>query len=224
MERESQLQIHYNGCFIYKPEPVYVGGKISTISVDHDRMSHIEMVDIIEELGCPKTCNVYHKLPDFGFDGSLRDLKTDLDVLDMFACHNGRKNIPIFVENQEKYPTSVDEGAIPEGPISLDETNSEYSHSSCENNFAYFADGDKLGDEISEDDKLVESGASKSKTISSEKVDRVGSSKGSGKGMRKWIVTTTVRSSRVQLILMMTTSLLISTQNFMRNATWITQI
>ncbi|KAG5528666.1 hypothetical protein RHGRI_029364 [Rhododendron griersonianum] len=121
--------------------------------VDKDLMSYFEMVHMIKDLGYSEKCNIYHKLPDCDLDGGLRDIKTDGDVVDMFAMHNDKETISIYVVNP-----MVEEG---EGVdlvnlddiIDCDDNESETEgdddaisprNSISDSDLEYFADGDEL--------------------------------------------------------------------------------
>ncbi|KAF7153228.1 hypothetical protein RHSIM_Rhsim01G0142000 [Rhododendron simsii] len=79
---------------------VHNGAKVDFVrDVDKDLISYFEMVHMIKDLGYSEKCNIYHKLPDCDLDGGLRDIKTDGDVMDMFAIHNDKKTISIYVVN-----------------------------------------------------------------------------------------------------------------------------
>ncbi|KAG5533219.1 hypothetical protein RHGRI_027431 [Rhododendron griersonianum] len=94
------LEVHHGGYFVGLPK-LYLSGKVDFIrNVDSDLMSYFEVLDLVKGLGCnPEICNIYHKMPDSDFDGGLRDIKADTDVVDMFAIHKGRGIISVYVEN-----------------------------------------------------------------------------------------------------------------------------
>lgn len=92
---------------------IYLGGKFDYMSnIDSDLMSYFEVLDLVNELGiAPKNTNIYHKMSDCDLDGGLREIKSDRDVVDMFAIHTGRGSIAVYVENIE-VPLDVDEVVI----------------------------------------------------------------------------------------------------------------
>ncbi|KAI8545298.1 hypothetical protein RHMOL_Rhmol07G0030400 [Rhododendron molle] len=94
------LEVHHGGYFVGLPK-LYLSGKVDFIrNVDSDLMSYFEVLNLVKELGCnPEICNIYHKIPDSYFDGGLKDIKTNTDVVDMFAIHEGRGTISVYVEN-----------------------------------------------------------------------------------------------------------------------------
>ncbi|KAG5529062.1 hypothetical protein RHGRI_029657 [Rhododendron griersonianum] len=79
---------------------VHNGAKIDFArDVDKDLVSYFEMVHMIKDLGYSEKCNIYHKLPDCDLDGGLRDIKTNGDVVVMFAICNDKETISIYVVN-----------------------------------------------------------------------------------------------------------------------------
>ncbi|KAG5540565.1 hypothetical protein RHGRI_020696 [Rhododendron griersonianum] len=96
------FEVHHGGYFENVPTKKYSMGKVEFIrNVDKDLMSYFELISMIKDLGYLENCNIYHKLPDCDLDGGLRELKTDAEVWDMFAIHNDRETISIYVENAE---------------------------------------------------------------------------------------------------------------------------
>ncbi|KAI8556666.1 hypothetical protein RHMOL_Rhmol05G0271700 [Rhododendron molle] len=123
-------------------------------NIDSDLMSYFEVLDLVKGLGiAPENANIYHKLPDCDLDGGLREIKSDRDVLDMFAIHSGRGSITVYVENVG-VPLDVDEVVIvsPEEKEDSDGSESEKDGSECSersinaSDIEYFADGDEIFD------------------------------------------------------------------------------
>ncbi|KAI8566916.1 hypothetical protein RHMOL_Rhmol02G0079600 [Rhododendron molle] len=134
---------------------VHNGAKIDFVrDVDKDLMSYFEMVHMMKDLGYSENCNIYHKLPDCDLDGGLRDIKTDGDVVDMFAIHNDKETISIYVVNPV---VEEGEGAdlvnLEDDIIDCDDNESETEgdgdaisprNSISDSDLEYFADGDEL--------------------------------------------------------------------------------
>ncbi|KAH7842696.1 hypothetical protein Vadar_008172 [Vaccinium darrowii] len=98
-ESRYVLELHHGGYFVDFPHKQYLKGNIRLINnVDSDRMSYFEMLDMVKELGFTQTPNIYHLLRDCDLDGGLREIKTNLDVTDMFAIHNERRRIVVYIE------------------------------------------------------------------------------------------------------------------------------
>ncbi|KAG5533218.1 hypothetical protein RHGRI_027431 [Rhododendron griersonianum] len=128
------LEVHHGGYFVGLPK-LYLSGKVDFIrNVDSDLMSYFEVLDLVKGLGCnPEICNIYHKMPDSDFDGGLRDIKADTDVVDMFAIHKGRGIISVYVENEEDSESDKDGSECSERSVNLSD-------------IEYFADGDEIVD------------------------------------------------------------------------------
>ncbi|KAG5554473.1 hypothetical protein RHGRI_012120 [Rhododendron griersonianum] len=145
------LEVHHGGYFVGLPK-LYLSGKVDFIrNVDSDLMSYFEVLDLVKGLGCNlEICNIYHKMPDSDFDGGLRDIKADTDVVDMFAIHKGRGIISVYVENIG-VSLDVDELGIvrdeEEEDSESDKDGSECSERSVNlSDIEYFADGDEIVD------------------------------------------------------------------------------
>lgn len=164
------LKIHHRGYFDNVPEKGYLGGMVQYIKdIDSDRMSYFEMVDIIRDLGEPDTCKMYHLLPDADLDGGLRELTSDNDVSDMFAIHNGRPIITIYVESPI-ITISTEVNCVIDVEEDDDESEGERINdmstdreSFSDGDLEYFADGDIFYDGIEElsghDDNTYGNGA-----------------------------------------------------------------
>ncbi|KAI8531764.1 hypothetical protein RHMOL_Rhmol11G0161000 [Rhododendron molle] len=134
---------------------VHNGAKIDFVKdVDKDLMSYFDMVHMMKDLGYSENCNIYHKLPDCDLDGGLRDIKTDGDVVDMFAIHNDKETISIYVVNPV---VEEGEGAdlvnLEDDIIDCDDNESETEgdsdaisprNSISDSDLEYFVDGDEL--------------------------------------------------------------------------------
>ncbi|KAG5554480.1 hypothetical protein RHGRI_012126 [Rhododendron griersonianum] len=145
------LEVHHGGYFVGLPK-LYLSGKVDFIrNVDSDLMSYFEVLDLVKGLGCNlEICNIFHKMPDSDFDGGLRDIKADTDVVDMFAIHKGRGIISVYVENIG-VSLDVDELGIvrdeEEEDSESDKDGSECSERSVNlSDIEYFADGDEIVD------------------------------------------------------------------------------
>lgn len=137
-------------------------------------------------------------MPDCDLDGGLREIKTDADVLDMFAIHVGRSRIPIYVENPNLH-AGDDEDMVSLGDkedrVSLgdkeedsDGDNDFHVSSDCgsfsESDLEYFADGDMIFDEY----ENVGKGKKEREIKGKGKCFEIGSGSGKGKGSKEVIV------------------------------------
>ncbi|KAI8536952.1 hypothetical protein RHMOL_Rhmol10G0296900 [Rhododendron molle] len=156
------LQVHHGGYFVGSPK-TYLGGKFDCITnVDSDLMSYFEVLGLMKELGIElENANMYHKMPDCDLDGGLREIKTDRDVVDMFAIHSGRSTIAVYVENIG-VPLDVEEVVIVSAEKEVvimsaeekedDGNESEKDGSKCSersinlSDLEFFADGDEIFD------------------------------------------------------------------------------
>ncbi|KAG5553347.1 hypothetical protein RHGRI_011275 [Rhododendron griersonianum] len=79
-------------------------------NVDRNLFTYANLIDVIEEMGCPRNSIIYHKLPNADLDGGLVGLTGDIDLLDMFATHEGF-NVPIevYVDSPGMYNGSEDD-------------------------------------------------------------------------------------------------------------------
>lgn len=100
VESEFVVEVHHGGYFLESPKK-YISRKLDLIkNVDQDLMSLFEISDLVKELGCDlKNATIYHRMPDYDLDGGLREIKSDRDVVDMFAIHTEKRIIPIYVED-----------------------------------------------------------------------------------------------------------------------------
>ncbi|KAI8548254.1 hypothetical protein RHMOL_Rhmol07G0259300 [Rhododendron molle] len=128
-----------------------------------------------------------------------REIKTDADVLDMFAIHVGRSRIPIYVENPNLH-AGDDENMVSLGDkedrVSLGDKEEEdsdgdsdfHASSDCgsfsESDLEYFADGDMIFDKY----ENVGKGKKEQEIKGKEKYFEIGSGSGKGKGSREDIV------------------------------------
>ncbi|KAG5521580.1 hypothetical protein RHGRI_033961 [Rhododendron griersonianum] len=90
------LNIHLGGRFVDASQRKYVGGVVGISNVDRNLFTYANLIDVIEEMGCLRNSIIYHKLPNADLDGGLVGLNGDIDLLDMFATHEGF-NVPIEV-------------------------------------------------------------------------------------------------------------------------------
>ncbi|KAG5540566.1 hypothetical protein RHGRI_020696 [Rhododendron griersonianum] len=153
------FEVHHGGYFENVPTKKYSMGKVEFIrNVDKDLMSYFELISMIKDLGYLENCNIYHKLPDCDLDGGLRELKTDAEVWDMFAIHNDRETISIYVENAElnmvndvvNLDSDIEKSEGNESESGADPNSPRGSIGSSD--LEYFGDGDELydlGDNIS---------------------------------------------------------------------------
>ncbi|KAG5566106.1 hypothetical protein RHGRI_001892 [Rhododendron griersonianum] len=104
------LNIHLGGRFVDAPQRKYVGGVVGISNVDRNLFTYANLIDVIEEMGCPRNSIIYHKLPNADLDGGLVGLNGDIDLLDMFATHEGF-NVPIevYVDSPGMYNGSEDD-------------------------------------------------------------------------------------------------------------------
>ncbi|KAA8519239.1 hypothetical protein F0562_013495 [Nyssa sinensis] len=126
------LEGHHGGQFVKVPQTLYVKGEVEFIhNVDVDLMSYFEMLDIVEQLGHPKTCKMYH---------------------------SEKKVISIYIQNIVnglKGEDNVQEShALMEHVTGNESENG--SGSENDSDFEYFADGDKLDDVVLTDESLFE--------------------------------------------------------------------
>ncbi|KAG5520595.1 hypothetical protein RHGRI_033244 [Rhododendron griersonianum] len=194
-DQKFTLEFHHGGLFAYIPQKIYASGKVELIEdVDPDRMSYFEILGEVKQLGCPKISVIYHRLPDCDLDGGLREIKTDADVLDMFAIHVGRSRIPIYVENPNLH-VGDDEDMVSLGDkedrVSLGDKEEDsdgdsdfHASSDCgsfsESDLEYFADGDMIFDEY----ENVGKGKKEREIKGKGKCFEIGSGSGKGKGSK----------------------------------------
>ncbi|KAF7119930.1 hypothetical protein RHSIM_Rhsim13G0158600 [Rhododendron simsii] len=147
------FEVHHGGYFENVPAKKYSMGKVEFIrNVDKDLTSYFELISMIKDLGCSENCNIYHKLPDCDLDGGLRELKTDVEVWDMFAIHNDRETISIYVEDAElnmvndvvNLDSDIEKSEANESESGADPNSPRGSIGSSD--LEYFGDGDELYD------------------------------------------------------------------------------
>ncbi|CAK9148711.1 unnamed protein product [Ilex paraguariensis] len=95
------LEFQHGGHFVaFSPVLIYNGGKINRFdNIDPDLMSQIEVDGMVETLGNKKDTGytVYYMLPNADSEDGLRQLASDNDVLNMFACYEGNDIIRLYV-------------------------------------------------------------------------------------------------------------------------------
>ena len=77
------IEIHVGGCFVEEPTIAYVGRSIHTLTeIDPDKLSFFEIRDLCHLVGAPKEHSRYrYLLPEGNLQDGLRDIETDVDVL-----------------------------------------------------------------------------------------------------------------------------------------------
>ena len=152
-------------------------------------MSIVEINDYVKQLGyITESCSYYHLMPDCDLDGGLRSLANDNDVVDMFACHFGRRTISIYIDHLVPDYAPIIEDLVSDDSDDSEESevNFDGSGSSSEEGVEFFGDGDSLnGDDSNGEDILVlntekgigEGESSKTKTTPSNVM-------GKGKGVQ----------------------------------------
>ncbi|KAI8544906.1 hypothetical protein RHMOL_Rhmol07G0001700 [Rhododendron molle] len=79
-------------------------------NVNRNLFTYANLIDVIEEMGCPRDSIIYHKLPNADLDGGLVGLTGDIDLLDMFATHEGfHVPIEVYVDSLGVYNGSEDD-------------------------------------------------------------------------------------------------------------------
>ncbi|KAH7833580.1 hypothetical protein Vadar_007841 [Vaccinium darrowii] len=132
---EVKLVFYHGGYILEGPNRAYIGGNVSPIPVDSDLLYAFEMKALIKELGCPETCEVYHKAPSQTMDEGLVCLTGDKAIVDMVEMHGDV--IDLYVHDallmpsqtstqevssltKESVHETLDEGLIPTGPVELE--------------------------------------------------------------------------------------------------------
>ena len=120
------IEIHVGRCFVEEPTIEYVGGSVHLLTeIDPDRLSFFEIRDLCYLVGAPKEHRRYkYLLPEGNLQVDLRDIKTDVEVLNMTTLHRAwpAEKIIIYTDiNVEplaiKYPN---EGGVADGGVGGD--------------------------------------------------------------------------------------------------------
>ncbi|KAL0015406.1 hypothetical protein SO802_002475 [Lithocarpus litseifolius] len=83
------IEIHVGGCFVEDPTFKYVGGSVHTLTeIDPDKLSFFEIRDLCHLVGAPKEHSRYrYLLPQGNVEDDIRDIETDVDVVNMTTLH-----------------------------------------------------------------------------------------------------------------------------------------
>lgn len=169
------FQFIHGGKLISEPSVNYVGGvREKLMHVDPDLMSMLELDDYAIKLRyLAQNCKYYHLLPDS-------------DVLNMFACHVGRKLIHIYIKHLGSDECQVEEdgGSISEGEFAEFSSENEGGKTdSSTDDLEFFSDGDSLIDDDNSDRENVISKYDKplkiivSKNVNDKRVTNIGKGK-----------------------------------------------
>nr|POE57278.1 hypothetical protein CFP56_01927 [Quercus suber] len=83
------IKIHVGGCFVEDPTLEYVGGSIHTLTeINPNKLSFFEIRDLCHLVGAPKEHSRYrYLLTESNVDDDLRDIETNVDVVNMTTFH-----------------------------------------------------------------------------------------------------------------------------------------
>ena len=120
------IEIHVGGCFMEEPTIEYVGRSVRLLTeIDPDKLSFFEIQDLCHLVGAPKEHSRYkYLLPEGDLQDDLRDIETDVNVLNMTALHRAwpAEKIIIYTDIDVE-PLAVeypDGGGVADGGIGGD--------------------------------------------------------------------------------------------------------
>ncbi|KAI8524514.1 hypothetical protein RHMOL_Rhmol13G0154800 [Rhododendron molle] len=98
------------------PQMTYVGGLVGESLVDPDLFSYIDFMDVIEEIGCPRSSSIYFREPEFN---ELEPMTSDSDLMNMFVLNLGRPTIEVYVYSPQMVFSDDEENNDVENEIYL---------------------------------------------------------------------------------------------------------
>ena len=119
---EVTIQFHHGGYFTNPPNSVYIGGVVDEIvDFDINKASFFEFRDYVIELGYPANSSMYFKVPGLDFDGGLRRIESDKDVVALLEHYKDSELLTIYIKRGHE-PLMV---VSPKEKISLQNIHSE---------------------------------------------------------------------------------------------------
>ncbi|OMO82648.1 hypothetical protein COLO4_22892 [Corchorus olitorius] len=81
---EGIVRFHYSGSFVGEGESLrYENGIVDELGIDPDKLSKIELEELLKDAGCKNVLHIYYKRPGLSMCRGLKLIESDFDVLDM---------------------------------------------------------------------------------------------------------------------------------------------
>ncbi|OMO85410.1 Transposase, MuDR, plant [Corchorus capsularis] len=95
---EGIVRFRYAGSFVGEGESLrYENGILDELRIDPDRLSKIELEELLKDAGCKNVLNIYYKRPRMSMCRGLKLIENDWDVLDMAGELVEHGEIDIYV-------------------------------------------------------------------------------------------------------------------------------